>query len=568
MTPPPSMTGIDFKNWWRWWQDNWGIAICLFLLAFIPLFPKIPLYSPIEEYIVRVRWEDVLILLASLGWIWGWRWSHQQWRSPVAYGMLSYALAGLLSVISAIFIIHTVPWQPIHLTKTILHFLRYLEYFVLFFVMATNVNNLRRLKLVVAILAVTIMLLAGYGVGQKYYYWPVYSTMNREFSKGIRLYLTEHARVQSTFAGHYDLGAYLVIVLPIILALSLRLKSNHWRWPLYLTQLAGLWLLVVSASRTSFIGYLVAGCLTVWLVNWSSSQQFWAKLKQTLMTEIIFGGVVLLMFGWFGEDIYERFLQLLQASPTANASYHNLNKTRKDLFDQYFLIPLHLKKISLPVAKPPANGLSTQQAAQIILESDTRPVPSQPADVYENIPDRVVIATRSAEGIITNIIVDQPRVFSDNAEKWGLSLAIRLDSLWPQAIQAFRKYPLIGSGYATLNKRYFEEFTSADSTDNNYLRTLGETGLLGFITFYGTILIAFAIANQARQQSHRWLSGLAAGYMAGVIGLLINAVYIDVFAASKVAHSFWAITGLVCGYYYINQASLVNRGRHVKKRSA
>jgi hypothetical protein len=83
------------------------------------------------------------------------------------------------------------------------------------------------------------------------------------------------------------------------------------------------------------------------------------------------------------------------------------------------------------------------------------------------------------------------------------------------------------------------------------LRTLGETGLLGFVTFYGTILIACYCALRALNSTDRILAGIAAGYFAGTIGLLINAVYIDVFASSKVALTYWCVTGLLFGYYVL-----------------
>ena len=62
----------------------------------------------------------------------------------------------------------------------------------------------------------TAFAVAIYGFGQKYLYWPAFSTMNREFSKGMRLYLTPESRVMSTFGGHYDYGAYLMMTLTLL----------------------------------------------------------------------------------------------------------------------------------------------------------------------------------------------------------------------------------------------------------------------------------------------------------------------------------------------------------------
>ena len=57
-----------------------------------------------------------------------------------------------------------------------------------------------------------------FAFGQKLFNWPVISTMNREFSQGLLGYLNEWTRVNSTFAGHYDLAAYTVLILAITLA--------------------------------------------------------------------------------------------------------------------------------------------------------------------------------------------------------------------------------------------------------------------------------------------------------------------------------------------------------------
>ncbi len=181
-----------------------------------------------------------------------------------------------------------------------------------------------------------------------------------------------------------------------------------------------------------------------------------------------------------------------------------------------------------------------------MVSSDSQPVPKKPNDFYVDVPDLVKVATISADGTKKIIIVEAPRVYSDNALKYGLSMAIRLDTLWPQAISGFYRNPLFGSGYATLTKSEITEFTEADSTDNNFLRTLGETGLAGFITFYGSILLIVKIAyTQTKHKTPTVLKAVSIAFIAGTIGLLFNAIYIDVFVASKVALTFWLLAGMI-----------------------
>jgi len=146
-------------------------------------------------------------------------------------------------------------------------------------------------------------------------------------------------------------------------------------------------------------------------------------------------------------------------------------------------------------------------------------------------------------------VVEKERTWSPNAMKYGLSLAIRLDELWPNAIDGFMTNPLLGSAYGTLNKKEFYQFTEAESTDNNFLRTLGETGLLGFITFYGIFLVIFYQIKQ-NQKASPWLKNLNLAFMAASLGLLANALYIDVFASSKVAFTYWALAGAILAINY------------------
>jgi hypothetical protein len=176
------------------------------------------------------------------------------------------------------------------------------------------------------------------------------------------------------------------------------------------------------------------------------------------------------------------------------------------------------------------------------------PKPQLPAGVYEDIPDVVTVATVSATGEVTYTTIQKPRVYSKCALEQELSLCIRQETLWPRAIEGFLTNPLTGSGYATLTKESINQFTEADSTDNNFLRTLGETGVLGFITFYGCVGFILYTAVRHLRDDDYLVSAMSIGVLGGSIGLLLNAIYIDVFAASKVAESYWALSGLFVGY--------------------
>jgi hypothetical protein len=203
-------------------------------------------------------------------------------------------------------------------------------------------------------------------------------------------------------------------------------------------------------------------------------------------------------------------------------------------------------------AKKPENAITIDQ---VLVESDARPEPARPVDVYTEIPIYTQVATTAVDGTITYSTVESARNYSDNALAKGLSLAIRLDALWPRALAGYYTNPLLGSGYATLTKESVGQFTEAESTDNNFLRTLGETGALGFVSFYGIVIMAVIAGWQlAKNTKASALEvSFAIGFIGASIGILINAGFIDVFAASKVAFYYWALTGILFAIVLMQQ---------------
>lgn len=524
------------------------LYITAFLLAFIPLYPKLPLFDIIPGYIVRVRIEDILILATVIVWIVQVIRKKATLKTPLTWMITAYAVIGFLSVLSSFFITKTVPLHPVHVGKTLLHYLRNLEYLSLFFITFSSIQSKKDVQLFFKVFLATFTGVTLYGIGQKYLYWPVYSTMNREFSKGLRLYLTEHARVQSTFGGHYDLAAYIVLSLPLVLVSALTTSKRHTRWLLWGLFTLGTWLLIVSAARTAFAATLVALVVVICMAALKKE----ALLKQRLIYITKQGTIVGLLFLAlvlkFGDDLSDRMLDALEGYPQLNMAYLNFNETKTHIFYEYLPEKLGLTETmaSLEITAP-ENAISTDELDAALIASDQQPVTNRPSDVYVDVPDIVQVATISATGENIILLVEQPRTYSDNALRYGLSMAIRLDTLWPQAWQGFTTNPLLGTGYATLTKSELYEFTEADSTDNNFLRTLGETGSLGFMAFFGTIALALKQAFNVWKKNKKltFEGALSVGYIAATIGLLVNALFIDVFVSSKVAFTFWLLTGIV-----------------------
>lgn len=533
-------------------NENGFLLLAGFLISFIPLYPKLPLFDAIPGYIVRVRLEDIFVLGAAI--LWGVQVLRQRAsvRAPIFYGIAAYAVVGVLSIISAVLITQTVPTSTIHVAKTALHYFRYIEYFTLIGIVGLSIRSRRDIHVLLATLMVTTLLIGIYGYGQKFFYWPVFSTMNREFSKGVRLYLTEHARVQSTFGGHYDMAGFLVLMLPLTLALIWNTTKRWLRVSLWAIFLISLWLLTASASRISYAAYVASLPVVILAGAWTQST-LRERIRFTVSKGIILGLITLALFQQFGGDIEERMLHFIEAFPKVHNTYHTINGTRKQVVAQVVE--------QLPFLQKPDAGVSTDDAAQLaqkkppsaLTPTDERPT-TRPKDVFVEVPEPVEVTQENEDGSVSVVTINRDRVFSDNAMKYGLSMAIRLDSLWPQALRGFQRNPVLGSGYATLTKTTTDQFTEADSTDNNFLRTLGETGLAGFLTFYGILVLSTRYAiTLIRSSQDSIVRALGIGFLGGTAGILANAIMIDVFAASKVAFTYWALAGLVYGAYRLEK---------------
>lgn len=503
----------------KWLDENILSVLAGFLLIFIPLYPKLPLVDILPGYIVRVRLEDLFVSFTFLIWIiWIFRGRTILKDNPLLKPISAYLVVGILSILSAIFIIHTVPIQSIHIQKIILHFLRRIEYFSLFFVFYSSIKNIRTLKIFLLLFLITVFSVAIYGFGQRYLYWPAFSTMNREFSKGWMLYLTSHARVLSTFGGHYDLAAFIMMALVLLWSIFFGLRRLIFKIIVLIVIGAAFWTLILTASRASFLAYLPG--VTLMLFFWSFRKGLGWFLSRWFIV-ITLSILIMLSFG----DLSERFTKLLRINERLSGI--------KSL-------------IMLPISAPPKDKAyfleNNPEAAlaAITAKSDQPPSPSHPSDVYQDIPLNNYSGTDSAS------IAAVRRTYSKNAFMYDLSTAIRLDALWPMAIAGFKRNPLLGSGYSTLNKLQNNEFTEAESTDNDYLRNLGETGIFGFITFYGALLfLIYIIWRNLSILRDNILYGMSVGFVGLLFGLLVNAVYIDVFESSKVAFTFWGIAGLV-----------------------
>lgn len=407
------------------------------ILLVVPLFPKFPAFRIPGTY-VAVRLEDFLILFAILFFTIPILQNIKSiFKNNVSRSILIFLGIGLVSLISGIYLTQTVD-----LKIGFLHWFRRVEYLSLFFVsfvyIRSNKDNNLFFDYVIKILIIINLLVFAYGLGQKYVELPVIVTQNEEYSKGIALRWVPGAHINSTFAGHYDLASFMVLILPIFVTAFFVLKDKASKLISGISVAFGFWLLSVAVSRISIVAFILAVSVSLLLYK---------KFKEI----ILFGIISVIIFG---------------TAPDLQVRY-------KRIFDV-----VKQKLSSIVVVQAQENG---------------------------------------------NVNEDR-------------STSIRLNVEWPRAIRAFTKNPILGTGYSSITL----------ATDNDYLRALGETGAFGLLSF---LLIFIYLYQHLKSYvfDNSLKSIFIAGYIGSTVGIIMTAIFIDIFEASKFAIIYWMFTGLVVG---------------------
>lgn len=458
--------------------EKLSLYLGLVLLAFIPLFPKLPVIN-VRGTFVAIRLEDFLIALTLL--IWG--------LSVVTRGRLTnffkdrlnqtltlFFFVGAVSLFSAIFVTHSV--SP---SLGILHYLRRIELILLLPLLVDVIKTKKHLRIALAILLVVLVLVNIYALGQQYLSWKVISTTNSEFSKGQILTLSPNGRVNSTFAGHYDLAIYLMMCLSVLTPLLFyeKLKNNLGSWAnkAMISFVVGIsfFVLVLTAARLSFVAAGVGIATALWLSG-----------KRIFIVLLIIAAASALIYP---SQLRDRFISTIVVNLGGGGERYtdDVGANKRN-------------QLNLPTIEQKESTDSSEATASNKPISDI--APGEPVDTT------------------------QLGVYR--------SIQIRLNVEWPKALNAFYKNPLLGTGYSSLGV----------ATDNDVLRSLGEVGILGTLAFSLIIIELIKRVWPNIKSDNRFLRLLSAGVMAMIVALLINALLIDVFEASKIASIFWMSMGI------------------------
>jgi hypothetical protein len=146
--------------------------------------------------------------------------------------------------------------------------------------------------------------------------------------------------------------------------------------------------------------------------------------------------------------------------------------------------------------------------------------------------DEAIAAEKAKQGLPRDIAAGEPTDYTEL--EVGRSISIRLTDEWPRALHALYKNPFLGTGYSSISL----------ATDNDYLRALGETGVLGFssiILIFLSLLRLFIVELRTKELFLKFLYIVILGI---ILDVLITATFIDILEASKVASLLWILLGV------------------------
>ncbi len=552
------------KKLFGWCKENVLFLFSLFLLAFIPLYPKLPLLD-VKNTWVYVRLEDFVVLFVILAWGIMVIRHKLSLKTPLTIPIFVFWIVGAIATIHGMLIIYP-QLADIFPNVAYLSFLRRIEYIVLFFISYMGMKDKSLLRYVVIVLTGTTLAVIGYGIGQKYLGFPAYLTMNEEFAKGVAIQLSALSRVSSTFAGHYDLAAYLVLVIPIIVSLMFGYKNWIIRALFLATSVTGTVVLFMTVSRISFFALFVSLGLVL----------FFQRKKLIILSlpvVAIFVTLLLIFFPSmvqrFGNTVKE--IDVLVDQKTGNA-LGQVKEVPNTYFQDKVIKQQFISSIAAynPQASPSANIIVPYtllpQTVALFIEPNAPTGENLPQGTgYINLPLSTIIHRISiflyerkpdpATGTKDTIIVNGDYLIK-RALAYDLSFTTRFQGEWPHALTAFERNILFGSGYGSVSM----------AVDNSYLRTLGEVGILGFVSF---LAIFISIGIYLRKALPNMESGpqksFIYGFIAGLVGLGINAIFIDVFESSKIAFSLWLLTGVTVGLSRFFQNVPLSMARELKR---
>ncbi|MFC1710106.1 O-antigen ligase family protein [Patescibacteria group bacterium] len=452
-------------------------------LMFIPLYMKFPAVR-IPDTFVSIRLEDILIAFLTFVWV----------VDIIIRKKVKEILSDHLNqaIFLFIFIGAVATFSGIFLTHTsapflgILHLMRRIEYMILLPIVIYSIRERRQGYVYLALLSIILFFVNVYALGQRYLRFPAISTTTSELSKGLVYYLNQYDRVSSTFAGHYDLAIFLMMGIILVASVLFFFLGKRNKLSFKDKNIPVLIWLTVLAGLSSLVLVMTAARLSfVALFVGVTFALIILKKKKYLLLMALLSAIILIYPSNLRNRLVSTFtVNVLQQYSEYEATNEIQEKRSK------------LNIPTLPVSR------------KRIIDSNV-----DAADITPGEP-------------INTVDLGVYRSFS-----------IRTQVEWPRAVRSLKKNPFLGTGYSSLGL----------ATDSDLLRSLGEVGLLGTIAFVFVMIEIIRRMWRLFKVQQGFIRYLGAGILSVIVAFLVNALFIDVFEASKVAIIFWMLIGIYFG---------------------
>lgn len=487
------------RGFWGWIDANLLHWAFMLFIAGVALVPKFPIQH-VEYTYIKIRVDDVLPAVMVGLFLIQWLRKKITLNTALLVPIVLFWISVFASFLYAYYVQLTIPIFNIGL----LHSLRRVEYLSVFFLGSSLVTSEKRFKQYLGVYVLSFFVVSLYGVVQKFGILPSIQTMNPAYVDGRLLWLNSDDRINSTFGGHFDLAAYITFSIPIILGLYYQ-KLKKWYLVAFFTALVAL---LYTAARSSFVAYMAS--VTFMLLRMK-------KFAFYAVVLVVTGGLLLVT-----GDMTKRLLQTFQVKTVYTNPLTGVSQIGQKISVDN--LPAGSYEINLPFIK---KGKKTSSDSKEQLDAARQLIYDDVKRSGKTLtPDEIEAQARA----LTQFIKPEQTLLCD------ISCATRLQVEWPRAVLAFKSNPILGRGPSSIT----------EATDNDFLRWLGELGLLGTSLFLFILYRVHRSAQTIKKHAPE-MTPVVFGFFCGLSALLINALYIDVFEASKVAYNFWIVSGLFVG---------------------
>ncbi len=154
----------------------------------------------------------------------------------------------------------------------------------------------------------------------------------------------------------------------------------------------------------------------------------------------------------------------------------------------------------------------------------------------------LVILVLLAPIVMPQDIIDRVAYTWRDARDYGVDTSTQERLLVYYKIHSVVRFsPIIGYGVSAM-----------DVLDNQYVKTLVETGFLGFGLFVWLLVRVYQTASRVYKRTRiAWMKGFALGYLAGFWGLVLHGLGANTFTMTRTMEMFWLLTGLIFVYSYL-----------------